>query len=432
VKDHKTWQSVSFTDVFSNRKTNRIIGLSFPANSNSLGLEPSVLSVLPQGNNVEYSSRNIDFNDGDVRYYVCSVYISGMEEFRAWASRHDQTKIIVGGYHPSTFPEDFKNLANKIVVGLCDDLFATIFQDGQIVQGIVNNASIPRYDLYDVNNNQQIIPDKKPLDIVTSINTSNGCPCRCDFCCSPILCPTLVSKPIKSVTDEVFVLKQLCPDYLFIRDENFPLQSDWRERLYLISDTGAKLYLFASANLITNEMAACFKRCGVYMVCLGLEDISVEYTKNANLDKAVAILKKYGIYVYLSFIVNPLKIMGVGKGEEFYGKLMKRFEELAPEMVCGNFLMPFRGTKLWDEYYAYVQESDFKEYDSKSAFLVKNPVVRAKMEFFMFWYQYLYYTSDFYNTNVRKFKCNDTLSLRFEELYDEFRPKYERLWNVRA
>ena len=40
---------------------------------------------------------------------------------------------------------------------------------------------------------------------------------------------------------------------------------------------------------------------------------------------------------------------------------------------------------------AFVDESDYKDYDSKSAFLIKNKVVRKKMEFFMFYYQWLYY-----------------------------------------
>jgi len=110
---------------------------------------------------------------------------------------------------------------------------------------------------------------------------------------------------------------------------------------------------------------------------------------------------------------------------------MQRIEELAPEMICGNFLMPFRGTKIWDKYYAYVSPEDYRHYDSKTPFLIRNPVLREKMKFFMFWYQWQYYTSDFYNTNVREFQTGDTLHLRFLELYKHFRSVYERIWDVR-
>jgi radical SAM superfamily enzyme YgiQ (UPF0313 family) len=210
------------------------------------------------------------------------------------------------------------------------------------------------------------------------------------------------------------------------------LQKDWKERLQIIAQTDAKIYMFASANLLNKDTVNELRRNGVYMVCLGLEDIWSTYAKNQKLDEACGLLSDCGIYKHLCFIVNPLKIVGKEKGKQFYGELLKRFTELRAEMVGGNFLMPFRGTKLWDEYYYLVSEKDYKEYDSKSAFLIKNEVVRKKMEYFMFWYQWEYFTGDFYNNNIRKFAVNDTLFLRFKELYAKFVPEHERLWNVRA
>jgi radical SAM superfamily enzyme YgiQ (UPF0313 family) len=430
---NKTWEPISFESIIP-RKRNRRIGLSFPEQNKSLGLEPSVLTVLSQVTNAEFSDRNLLFNDDDVDYYICSVYISGVEEFKKWALQHDYKKIVVGGYHPTTFPEDFIKYAYKIVVGPCDDFFETIAQSGQIVQGISTYKEIPAYHLYDSGQNQQIIPDKHIDDPCTSINTSMGCPFKCKFCCSPIMCSKLISKPIDLVKKECIYLGRKIPKpkWIFIRDENFPLQKDWKHRLHMVSSIGAKIYLFCSANLIDEDMVKTFKDCNVYMVCLGLENINDEYGKNKNLDAACELLRRYGIYVYLSFIVNPLEIVGREKGIDFYQRLMNRFYDLKPEMICGNFLMPFRGTPMWDEYYHLVSEEDYKYYDSKSAFLIKNKLCREKMEFFMFYYQWLYYTSDFYRKEVREFRTNDTLHLRFQELKNEFDIKYSRIFDKRC
>jgi hypothetical protein len=431
----KTWQEVEFTHVFPDRMQGRIIGLTFPRSDLNLGLEPSVLTVLPDWDNVSYDMLNLDYNDKDVCWYVCSVYISGYEEFVSWALRHDKNKIIVGGYHPTTFPEDFERYAFKIVQGPCDSLFKTIQQGGHIVPGVTLHNRLPRRDLYDISSNQQIIPDKKPGDCVVSINTSQGCAMTppCDFCCTPIMCPQLLSRPLEIVEREAKSLVSYSPRFIFIRDENFTMQKDWRSRLRTIHAAlpSTKIYLFASANTLRENDLRFLSEHGVYMICLGLEDPTTNYKKNKNLDQVVLWMKKYGIMTYLSFIVNPLNIIGRKKGQVFYDKLMTRFYELAPEMVCGNFLMPFRGTALWDKYYAYVSPEDYKHYDSKTPFLIRNPVVRDKMRFFMFWYQWLYYTSDFYKENVREFKVEDTLHLRFEELYAYFRPLYEKLWDVR-
>lgn len=432
----RTWQSVEFNDVFPDRKKNRIIGMSFPPSSTSLGLEPSILYVLPPGGNVEFDMHNRDYNDNDVALYLCSVYISGYAEFVNWALRHDKDKIVVGGYHPTTFPEDFERYAGRIVQGPCDDIEATLAQDGRIVKGVISNRFLPRRDLYDIKWNQQVIPDKKPEDTVVSINTSQGCAMSppCDFCCTPLMCDKLLSRPLEFVKREAEFLRVYAPKFIFIRDENFTMQRDWQSRLAALHAAlpETKIYLFASANTFTEERAAFMAKNGVYMVCLGMEDPTVTYRKNDRLDKVVGWLKKYGVMAYLSFIVNPLKIIGQKEGQAFYNLLMSRLYQLAPEMVCGNFLMPFRGTKLWDEYYAFVAPEDYKHYDSKTPFLIRNSVVRQKMQFFLFWYQWVYYTSDFYRENVRRFDVGDTLHLRFLELHAQFRSIYERIWDTRA
>ncbi len=399
----------------------KIIGMTFPRQDTALGLEPSLLTVLPEGDNVIYSMENIDFNDDEVENYACSVYITGMNEFKEWARHHDREKIIVGGYEPTINPEEFVPYAKKVMVGPCDDWYQSIAQDGDIIKGITTNKKIPRYDLYDIKNNQQIIPDKKVDDICTSINTSQGCPFKCDFCCSPLMCDKLMSKPLELIKEEVAYLKQFNPKFVFIRDENFPLQRDWKERLQAIKEMGAKIYLFASANLLNEDTVKFMKENNVYMVCLGLEDITVDYDKNKTLDEACHLLHDNDIMVYLSFIVNPLKIRTQEESNEFYSRLLDRFIELRPEMVCGNFLMPFRGTKIWDDYKDLVSEEDYNHYNSKSAFLEKDKENRLRMEYEIFYYQWLYYTSDFYQENVRVFHTEDTLNLRFLELKEQFK-----------
>ena len=278
------------------------------------------------------------------------------ESVLEFALKHPKSKIIVGGYEPTMNPKDFIEHANKIITGPCDSFWETMEQNGQIVRGITLNKRIPRYDLYDIKLNQQIIPDKKPNDIVTSINTSSGCPNNCDFCCSPLMSSHIVSKPLELVK----------------REENFPLQKDWKQKLEAISKLDAKTYLFASSNLMTEDTIKIMKDNNVYMTCLGLEDITKEYGKNKKLDEVCEKHWKHGIFKYLSFIVDPLKVNTNEKSAEFYEKLIGRFNDLKPEMVCGNFLMPFKGTKLWDKYKHLVSKDDFSLYNSKSAFLEKD------------------------------------------------------------
>lgn len=413
----------------------RLVATTFPKQDTSLGLEPSVLTVMPgdpdnqRTNWLEcyYAMTTAEIEQleksGPVDFYLCSVYITGMDELFQFASERPKEKIICGGYEPTINPQDFTDYAVKVITGPCDSLFETIEQPGQIVKGITRNHKIPRYDLYDVRNNQQIIPDKKPTDICTSVNTSQGCPFNCDFCCSPLMCDHIMQKPLELLHREMGYIKyEYAPQakFIFVRDENFPLQKGWKERLLEIERLEAKIYLFASSNLCTEENVAFMASHGVYMVCLGLEDITVDYSKNRKLTETCERLHKYGIYVYLSFIVNPLKVNTPETSESFYKRLLDRFYELKPEMVCGNFLMPFRGTPIWEEYKHLVSRDDFKLYNSKSAFLEKDLVKRWDIEKEMFTRQLEYFESPQYKA-IRQFHCGDTLDLRFKELSKVFK-----------
>lgn len=272
---------------------NVILLMTFPIQDKNLGLEPSILTVV--SSLTEFDGRLIYIYDNDtIKYeinedynicsYLCSVYISGLEDFKNWAKYRDKEKIIVGGYEPTLNPEEFENYSSRIILGPCDDLSETLLsQSGKIVKGITSFKNIPRYDLYDIKLNQQIIPDKNPEDIVVSINTSMGCYFNCDFCCSPLMSSNkIISKPLQLVEKEVNYFKKYNPKFLFIRDENFPLQKDWKQKLDIIHKNliNTKIYLFSSSTFCTNEDDVQFlKENGVYMICLGLEDITIDYKK---------------------------------------------------------------------------------------------------------------------------------------------------------
>ena len=96
-------------------------------------------------------------------------------------------------------------------------------------------------------------------------------------------------------------------------------------------------------------------------------------------------------------------------------------------MLCGNFLMPFKGTKIYENFKDYIKDEDYDLFNSKSAFLEKNLEIRKEIEYQMYKFQDDYFHSDFYAKNCRNFDENDTLGLRFKELKEEF-STYKSIW----
>lgn len=398
----------------------KIVAYSFPDNDPDYGLEPSLCEVLAETQNDgtpvamprrrEEAEAPATREEQQADLYFCTVYMTGVEDFCRWATKRPPEKIVVGGYQPTLQPDLFIPFSHKIVLGPCNDIWKTIDQPGQVVRGVWSPDRVSNLHLWPAKWNQQTIPEKPPQDVVSSLCTSFGCHHSCAFCCSPFMSSMVRSKTLETVAQEVEQQKERRPKWLFIRDENFLTQPDWNERLRLIGELGARLYLFASADTITLDIAKTLAKNGVYMVCLGLEDITQNYAKNKRLDEAVAALHACGVYVYLSYIVNPLVWT-----KQLYRKLYERIWSLLPEMISANFLLPFPRTAMWKKYGHLVPFEDYRLFDSKHAVLVDKSE-RERHEFELFWYQWKYYTSKRYNAKVRKFDCGDTLWHKFDKL----------------
>jgi radical SAM superfamily enzyme YgiQ (UPF0313 family) len=393
----------------------KIIGLTFP-NKDNWGCmnDPAVLTVLPQGSNVEYSDENKIFNDEEVEYYLCGIYITGVKEFKEWASKHDKNKIIVGGYQPTLCPHEFVDHAWKVVVGLCDNLLKTIMQEGQIVNGITDYTNLPRYDLWDIKKNMIFFPDLMPNDKLITINTSSGCTMKCEFCCTPFMTNSVKSKPLEYIQKEIDYMMSLyghC-DMCFVKDENVLLQKDWEERLKIISKLADRLVIFVSANLLNEEKIKKLVDCNVRLVFIGLDDINDLNGKNKNLVQVCNLLHDNGIYVMLSHIIDPTTIIKEEDEEKYYKALKEKLIACKSAAIYSNFLLPFPGTPIYNKYKHLLRgEEDYPLYASYTpALLIKDPILIQRMLGNLHKLCDEYFESDWYNKNVRKYKCGDVLT----------------------
>ena len=399
--------------------------MTFPSKTSFSRVEPAILTVLPQGDNVEVSFTIKNFDDKDIDYYLCSVYASGIKQFKEWAKNHDKQKIVVGGYEATAAPETFIDPAHKIVQGPCDDFFQTMKQVGQIVRGVVSHKEIPRYDLWDYTLSDRMAPDLYPGEQAVSISTSQGCPNNCDFCQTPLMSNKFILKPLDLVQKEIDYLKAKNPKVIYVKDENFTALPDWQERLKIINQTGAMIEVFAAVNTLNEEKIKFLKENGVHLVYIGIEDLSKDYPKNNNVAEVYRLLKKYGIYTKTSLITNPLLLDTESKETEEFKKISDKLTELKPQVVLLNSLMIFRGTPLWQQYKHLVTEEVMVDYEFGKAALIQDPVRRKKFEHSMFKVVDDYYTSPFYRENVRNFFCGDNVQ-KFHEIEQAKWAGYQR------
>lgn len=387
--------------------------MSFGGSSGEVYCEPSVLNVVSRDHDVKWldQSGTLSYQFADM--YLCSVYTAGYFKFIEWKNTFaiPKDRIAVGGYHPSSAPEDFVGYADYIVKGACDDIVATLSKGKGIINGIFTGTNVPNRSCYSVSRNIQALPDYYEEELLTSVATSFGCPFRCDFCATPTISPKLASRTLDSIEAETHDMPQ--SSVMFIRDENFLKNKDWKERLDILKRKTDKLYLFSSSDMLTKETVRELKNRKVWMVSLGLEDVTKEYTKNRNLDSAVRNLKNAGVYTDISFIINPAFRQGFVDG--ILDKLMERLKCYMPERICGNFLIPYPGTKVWNEYKFMLKYEDYPYMTGKYALLEPDYLIRNDLEEKLIQFQLDYFMSKEYN-QVRNFECNDTLHNIFKSL----------------
>ena len=382
-------------------------------------LEPSVLYLSPSQGELVFLEDNQPRNDIDL--YLCSVYTRGYNEFIRFSKTVGRDKIIAGGYHPTAVPEEFLPYAHKVVTGYCDNIDQIIDGPPGISKGSFGFTRMRR-DLIDMKTMKQVYPDIYPDDISGSMVSSVGCPYDCDFCSTPSMSGRKMrTATLDYVAEEIDDLVSRGVTTVFIRDESFATHPMMAEVAPLFKDKFEVLYSFGTSGVFAKrpELLKVLKDSGWHSLNLGLEDVGVKYKKNINLKMGVQNIFKNGLQHVMSFIVND-------DGKSFeeakanYLALYDAFVDLKPLQVCANFLMPFPGTKLWENYKSRVTSKDFDRFDSKTPLFSDGSMAEWHKRMLVA-VQLKYYLSETYNKQVRDFHCGDTLHLRMEELAKEFR-----------
>ncbi|MDE2101343.1 MAG: radical SAM protein [Patescibacteria group bacterium] len=387
-------------------------------------LEPSVLYLASQrpGDVNVFIDDNDPEKAKDCDLVLCSIYTRGLKEFREFSEKVGKDKIIAGGYHPTADPEGTLKSADTVVTGLTANIEEILDQRPRgIVRGKVGNRPMKRDLLSEKNLDQmrQVYPDVYPGMRTGRSTSSVGCPFDCSFCSTPKLSGRkMTSFDLEHVEADVENLKKHKVKVVFVSDESFTTRPQLKETVEVYGKGGFDvLYSFGTATTLTDEKMKFLADNNWHSLNLGLEEINTTYRKNKDLARAIELGKKYGVKINFSFIVNDYG-KSLNESLRDYHALFQAFVDYKPAMVAANFMMPFPGTGIWDEYKHRVTEDDFVKFDSKTPIFSKEKLAD--------WHKHMavavqlaYYHSDEYK-EVRDFHCGDNLDLRFRELEKQF------------
>ena len=318
--------------------------------------------------------------------------------------RCPETKIILGGVHPTIATEEvLKNPNVDIVVRgegeftcldivknkpLNEILGISYKSDGGIRHNLdrpliedIDCLPFPAYHLMPMDHYHTALGSAKRTPAM-SIFATRGCPGRCTFCYSGALGKKIRKRSPENIISEIELLmnKHKVREISFYDDTFSAYKKTVLRFCELIREKNIDLTwtCMSRVDYVTLEVLKEMKASGCHQICFGVETVDENILKNIrkrlSLEKvelAVKNTKKAKIDVRLSFMFgNP------GETIETMEKTLAYAIQLDPDLAQFNITTPYPGTEmfLWAKEHGYLKTEDWSKYDYYT-FVMELPTV---------------------------------------------------------
>ena len=188
--------------------------------------------------------------------------------------RQDGVRVVLGGLHVSSMPGEAMLHADAIVVGEAEEVWPTLIEDARAGtlkrvyrpsrQWNLADSPIPRFELLDPAKYNRL-----------TVQTSRGCPWRCDFCASSILiAPRYQTKPVAKVVEEIRRIKSIWPRPFieFADDNTFVHKGYSKELMRALIPEGIRFFTETDISFADDpELIDLAHEAGCKQVLIGLE-----------------------------------------------------------------------------------------------------------------------------------------------------------------
>ena len=265
--------------------------------------------------------------------------------------------VVMGGITVSSLREQAKEHCTSVIVGEGEILWPELladFERGALKPFYVTNrefdlaaAPMPRFDLLDPEKYNRI-----------TVQTSRGCPHRCEFCASSILLTSRYKvKPVEKVIAEVRAIKKIWPKPFieFADDNTFAHRAHYKKLLRELAREKVRWFTEADVRVAEDdELLALIRDAGCQQILIGLESpgrtslYGIELKNNWKLRQqdfyreAIAKIQSYGI------TVNGCFILGLdGDTRDVFDEVLHFVRDSQLYEVQITFMTAFPGTPLY-------------------------------------------------------------------------------------
>jgi len=260
-------------------------------------------------------------------------------------------KVILGGIHASTMPEEAAEHADAVVIGAAEDSLPRLFEDlekGKLKKFYRRKKGAPPAPIATP---RRDLLNRSDYLMFNAIQISRGCPHRCIFCSTPaVFGREYTTRPVEDIVEEI---KSLGGRLYIFADDNIVGNMRYARELFeaLIP---LKIHWAGQATILIardEKLLRLMKHSGCKGVILGLESPSQEtlseagktYCRTSRYLKDIRRIQEAGISVWGSFLFG----FDTQTPADCIGSV--RFAQRAKlAMACFPILTPYPGTPLYD------------------------------------------------------------------------------------
>jgi radical SAM superfamily enzyme YgiQ (UPF0313 family) len=269
-------------------------------------------------------------------------------------------KVAMGGLHVTVCPQEASRHADYAIVGEGDNVWPAVVRAAEAHEpaGVFNSKDfppvavaklpVPRYDLL----------GERPYNRFT-VQTSRGCPWRCDFCASTVMLSRRYRKrPVEHVIRDIEAIKRVRENpFIEFADDNTFVDKAWGKALCRqLAPLRVKWFTETDITVADDdEMLDLMRDAGCRQVLIGLESPAqnpgaldgIEMHHNAKAKWAPRYLERLLKIQAHGITVNGCFILGLdGHGPEIFEQVLEFALEVPLFDVQITVLTAFPGTPL--------------------------------------------------------------------------------------
>jgi radical SAM superfamily enzyme YgiQ (UPF0313 family) len=290
-----------------------------------------------------------------------SSYSAQIDEAYELASRYKAKGIpsVLGGPHVTSLPDEAAGYCSSVVVGegeACWPDLVRDFRKGRLAERYDSRnadydlvkSPMPAFGLLDISKYNRL-----------TVQTSRGCPHRCDFCAgSNLLTTHYKQKPAARVLAEIDQILQVWkhPFLEFADDNSVVNRAYWKELTSQMISRKTRWFTETDISVAEDsELLTLMRRSGCAQVLIGLESpveaglVGIELNSDWKLRKfpdykdAIEKIQSHGISVNGCFVIGL-----DGHTPDIFDQVYEFVRDSGLHEVQVTILTPFPGTPLYD------------------------------------------------------------------------------------